>query len=164
MSLGAIFSGFNGPGHATVPMTVLRAPASVPHHPMSDKSGKAKKTRKSAKAQPSVLGSLPSTRPDRLGRRGPAATPKRTPAKRAAAPRPKPAKVTKAAKPKAAAAPKPAPPPPSPPPPRERRPASPPSGPQLVTTAIQAAGEIAQFGLSVGGRALRRAAGRIPRP
>jgi hypothetical protein len=33
-----------------------------------------------------------------------------------------------------------------------------------VTTAIQAVGEIAQIGATVGGQVLRRAARRIPRP
>jgi hypothetical protein len=44
-----------------------------------------------------------------------------------------------------------------------RRP-GPPSGPQLVTTAIQAVGEIAQIGVTVGGQVLKRAARRLPRP
>jgi hypothetical protein len=33
-----------------------------------------------------------------------------------------------------------------------------------VTTAIQAAGELAQIGLTAGGQALKRAVDRIPRP
>jgi hypothetical protein len=33
-----------------------------------------------------------------------------------------------------------------------------------VTTAVQAAGELAQIGVTVGGQLLRRAAKRIPRP
>src|SRR5215218_1547650 len=36
---------------------------------------------------------------------------------------------------------------------------TPPSGTELVTTAIQAAGELAQIGLAVGGQVLRRAVG-----
>jgi hypothetical protein len=142
---------------------------------MSDKSAKPKKADKSAKAQPSVLGSLPSTRHDRLGRRGSAATATRAAAKRSATARanPKP-KAAANPKPKAAANPKPkpapvrpAPPPPPPPPPppqSERRPSGPPSGSELVTTAIQAVGEIAQIGVTVGGQVLRRAARRFPRP
>jgi hypothetical protein len=39
-----------------------------------------------------------------------------------------------------------------------------PHGAQLVTTAVQAAGELAQIGLSAGGRALKSALGRLPRP
>jgi hypothetical protein len=39
-----------------------------------------------------------------------------------------------------------------------------PRGTELVTTAIQAAGELAQIGLTVGGRALKRAVDRLPRP
>jgi hypothetical protein len=167
MSLGAIFSGFNGPARSAGPMTVLRAVASVPHDSMSDKSAKPKKPRKTAKARPSVLGSLPSTRHDPLGRRGSATTARRTSAKRSATARPKAAATPK---PKAAANPKPkpapvrpAPPPPPPPQSERRRPPGPPSGSELVTTAIQAVGEIAQIGVTVGGQALRRAARRIPR-
>jgi hypothetical protein len=39
-----------------------------------------------------------------------------------------------------------------------------PHGAELVTTAVQAAGELAQIGLAVGGRALKSALGRLPRP
>ena len=42
--------------------------------------------------------------------------------------------------------------------------ASPPSGTELVTTAIQAAGELAQIGLTVGGQVLKRAANRLRKP
>jgi hypothetical protein len=52
-------------------------------------------------------------------------------------------------------------------PPRDaerRPPATPPSGPEFVTTAVQAVGELAQIGLTVGGQVLRRAAKRLPRP
>ena len=40
----------------------------------------------------------------------------------------------------------------------------PPSGTELVTTAIQAAGELAQIGLTVGGQVLKRAVKRLPKP
>ena len=39
-----------------------------------------------------------------------------------------------------------------------------PRGADLVTTAVQAAGELAHIGLSAGGRALKSALGRLPRP
>ena len=39
-----------------------------------------------------------------------------------------------------------------------------PRGTELVTTAVQAAGELAQIGLAAGGRALKSALGRLPRP
>lgn len=39
-----------------------------------------------------------------------------------------------------------------------------PSGADLVTTAVQAAGELAQIGIEVGGRALKAALQRLPRP
>jgi len=134
---------------------------------MAEKSGK-KKTKKAAKADTGVLGHLSATRPTRLGgdrRESTArpATPAAAPAKKTAAAT-KPAK--KATKPKvrtaAGTAPKP--------------PAAPPKGwqtpdqdggkdsPDIVSTAVQAAGEIAQLGVTVGGQLLKRAAGRIPRP
>jgi hypothetical protein len=163
-------------------MTVLRALASVPHELMSDKSGKAKKAKKSSAAQPSVLGSLPATRPDRLSRRGgatatkpaPARTARTTTAAKPAAPKrakPKATRSTAASRAataeKAAAAQRrsarPAPPPP-PPQDEPRRVSGPPKGPELVTTAFQAAGEIAHIGITVGGQVLKRAARRIPRP
>jgi hypothetical protein len=39
-----------------------------------------------------------------------------------------------------------------------------PHGAELVSTAVQAAGELAQIGLAAGGRALKSALGRLPRP
>jgi hypothetical protein len=141
----------------------------------------------------SVLGSLPATRATRIGgargaskaRAKPktAAKPKATAAakpKTAAKPR---AVAGPKATPKAAATPKPAPttatkprpiragaPPlaestkrPRPAEPPERG-SSPPSGTELVTTAIQAAGELAQIGLAVGGQVLKRAVGKLPKP
>jgi hypothetical protein len=151
---------------------------------MAEKSAK-KKPKKASKASSdaSVLGALPSTRPTRIGgdRRGASAraraasTTTAAAANQAAAAKPKPA----AAKPKAApkSAPKAAPkakakhvrqPP---------RTGAPPAGWQLpddgdgrrdggpvevVTTAVQAAGELAQIGFTVGGQLLRRAANRLP--
>jgi hypothetical protein len=41
---------------------------------------------------------------------------------------------------------------------------APPRGTELVTTTIQAMGELAQIGFTVGGRALKRAVDRIPKP
>jgi hypothetical protein len=126
--------------------------------------------------QESVLGSLPSTRPERLGRaRRDTAVPTAQPrGSRAAKPAPRRAKARapKTAK-KAVAAdqkpiavtagcpplerPKTAPPPPP-------RPIGAPSGTELVTTAIQATGELARIGLTVGGQVLKRAVDRLPRP
>jgi hypothetical protein len=45
-----------------------------------------------------------------------------------------------------------------------RRPAQAPEGIELVGTAVQAAGELAQLGLTLGTKALRGAVARIPRP
>jgi hypothetical protein len=39
-----------------------------------------------------------------------------------------------------------------------------PSGVELVATAIQAAGEVAQIGLAIGGRIVKRAVDRLPKP
>jgi hypothetical protein len=173
----------------------------VPQHAMTEKSAK-KKTKKGAKAgsDPSVMGSLRSTRPTRLGgerraaprsraagagasvgakaaragakpagasasvsaKSAPAgakgAGPKTAAGPKAAA-KPKVAPMSKVVPPPKAAA-KPAPPPP--PPPRERD--GRPSGSEIVTTAVQAAGELAQIGVAVGRQLLKRAANRLPRP
>jgi hypothetical protein len=111
-----------------------------------------------------VMSSLPSRRPQRRSsRRGAggkttAARPKTT----AARPKQRAAKATsKSRKPAGvrpsaatnAASSKP-----------EQRPAQPPEGIELVGTAIQAAGELAQLGLTLGTKALRGAVRRIPRP
>ena len=142
---------------------------------MSDKD-KGKPTK-------SVMGNLPSTRPQRMARRRDGdpvsraaakptrATPKAvgkpaTPAK----PKPK-AKATQAAEPKAAPKPRAvrsgspslAAKKKSKSPRREPAP-SPPSGTELVTTAVQATGELAKIGLTLGGQALKRAASRLPKP
>ena len=39
-----------------------------------------------------------------------------------------------------------------------------PTGTELVTTTIRAAGELAQIGFTVGGQVLKRTIDRIPRP
>ena len=120
----------------------------------------------------SVLGSLPATRPTRFGRerRESGGTATKTVAK----PRAKKAAPKAAAKPASARKPRPvragapalresterartAEPPPEPT-------TTPPSGTELVTTAIQAAGELAQIGLAVGGQVLRRAVDKLPKP
>jgi hypothetical protein len=127
----------------------------------------------------SVLGSLPATRSTRFGgeRR------KSANGKSATATTAKP-KPRAAAKPKPKAKPAPAPRPAHGPRPvragspslaesteraRSAEPApesttSPPSGTELVTTAIQAAGELAQIGLAVGGQVLKRAVDKLPKP
>jgi hypothetical protein len=118
---------------------------------------------------PSVLGSLPSTRPERLGRPR-AAGAKAAPAKPASASRATAASRRPAA-PKRQRARGPAavtagcPPLERPqvnePPPE---PIGPPKGTEIVTTAIQATGELARIGLTVGGQVLKRAVDRLPRP
>ena len=112
-----------------------------------------------------VLSNLPRTRPQRRSakRDAPARTAKGT------APAPK---AKAAAKPRAAAAAKPKPkpkpvahdlPPSGFQQPRENAERPAPSGAELVGTAIQAAGELAQIGAAVGRQALRSALGRLGR-
>jgi hypothetical protein len=144
---------------------------------MADKASKRK-------AKPrSVLGALPSSRPDRIGTprttaratttgtRGatvsasastrsskPAAKRKRAPAKRAAAngsAQHGPAAVRPGSPPLETHRAASAPPP---------KPIGAPKGTELVTTSIRAAGELAQIGFMVGGQVLKRAVDRIPRP
>jgi hypothetical protein len=106
-----------------------------------------------------VLSSLPRTRPERRSakRGAPAAAGSEPPAKAKAKPR---------AKPKATAS-KAAPPRPVPPAgyavPDQASPVNA-GGAELVGTAIQALGELANLGVSLGGRALRDALGRLPKP
>jgi hypothetical protein len=138
---------------------------------MAEKSAK-KKPKKAADA--SVLGNLPATRPSRIGgeRRGAAAPRKRTtatatgtatkPKAKATAAR-KPTSAPKAADAKAAKLRKPDPAPPAGwQTPGEGGGGN--GGTDVVSTAVQAAGELAQLGVTIGGQLLRRAAGRIPRP
>jgi hypothetical protein len=142
-------------------------------------------------ASKSVMGNLPSTRPARIGGRrqaddGEAAAAKPKPKAKAAPAKPK---ATAAKAKPAAAKPKPKPKPAatssskpravrsgspalkaakdkksSTTPPRKPQPATPPKGTELVTTAVQAAGELAQIGLTLGGQAVKRAVRRLPKP
>jgi hypothetical protein len=123
-----------------------------------------------------VMSSLPRARPQRPSRRreGGAATRGRRaakpraagaraaakPAAKAAAKTPraasrgsKPAGVRPSAATRAATKPR-----------APKRPPSPPRGTDIVGTAVQAAGELAELGLTLGARALRDAVRRIPRP
>jgi hypothetical protein len=121
----------------------------------------------------SVLGSLPATRPTRFGRErreggGTATKTAAKPRAKKAVPKAKPKPAARQSKPRPVRAGAPAlresteraraadPPP--------ERTTTPPSGTELVTTAIQAAGELAQIGLAVGGQVLRRAVDKLPKP
>ena len=153
---------------------------------MSDKD-KAKPTK-------SVMGNLPSTRPTRMARRrdgepvsGNGETEAKPRPKAAAKTARKPTRATPKAvgkpaakatpKAKAAAGTKAASKPravrsgsPSldaakkPRTPRRAPAAQPPKGAELVTTAVQATGELAKIGLTLGSQALKRAARRLPKP
>jgi hypothetical protein len=130
---------------------------------MADDRGKSKGT--SRRRQESVLGSLSATRPERIGRtrrevKATAAKPRdarpAAPRAKAAAPkRSKPVAVTAGCPPLERPKRSEAPPP---------RPIGAPSGAQLVTTAIQATGELTRIGFTVGRQALKRAVDRLPRP
>jgi hypothetical protein len=115
-----------------------------------------------------VLKSLPARRPQRRSaRRGGAKAAARTPAPRtkaaAGAKKPAPrAKKPAAGRRPAGVSPSAATSAASSTP--GERPAQAPEGIELVGTAIQAAGELAQFGLTLGTKALRGAVARIPRP
>jgi len=100
-----------------------------------------------------VLSSLPRTRPERRSAKRDA--PKVVQAK--AKPKPKPG-----AKPRAKAAPPRHVPPSGYAVPKTGSPVNA-GGTELVGTAIQALGELANLGVSLGGRALREALGRLPK-
>ena len=130
---------------------------------MAEKSAK-KKPKKAADA--SVMGNLPATRPARIGgeRRGAAAPRKRT---TATATKPtatrKPTSAPKEAEAKAAKLRKPDPAPPA----GWQTPGEDGGGhsaTDVVSTAVHAAGELAQLGVTISGQLIKRAAGRIPRP
>jgi hypothetical protein len=188
-----------------------------------------KRKPKEKREKPSVLGNLPATRPQRLGRprtdtpvvseeptpapartkreiprpkpaAGPAkvqasaaaSTSKPTPVKRAAAkPQPSPASAAESKPAPAKAKParrrraathetsrigpprrptavrpgaRPLEPQPRVGDPPPARTVQAPRGTELVTTTIQAVGELAQLGLTMSGRALKRAVDRLPRP
>jgi hypothetical protein len=97
-----------------------------------------------------VLGTLPASRPERIGR--PRAPVK--PAPRPAAKR-RPVAVTPGCPPLRVSRATDAPPP---------VPLGAPKGTELVSTSIRAAGELAQIGFVVGGRLLKRTMNRIPHP
>jgi len=130
----------------------------------------------SDKDDKSVLGNLPSTRPARIGRRREGAS-ARASAPAAAAMKPKPKATAAKAKPAAAkpkAAPKSKPRPvrsvspslerPKRTAPQPKRPSTPPKGAELITTTVQAVGELAQIGVTLGGQVAKRALKRLPKP
>jgi hypothetical protein len=109
-----------------------------------------------------VLASLPNARPHRRSaKRGPA--PEGSAAKKKPRAKPKAKSGAAARKAKRRATPKASPIPPA-------GYATPkadddgPSGADLVATAVQAAGELAHIGIAAGGRALKSALQRLPRP
>jgi hypothetical protein len=105
---------------------------------------------------PEVLRSLPRARPHRRSQKRPARPADAAPAAArpgvADADAEKPARLRQPAQPAG-----------TPPGPRTRRPA-PSSGSDVLGTAVQAAAELAEMGLTVGARAIRGAVARLPRP
>ncbi len=118
---------------------------------MPEKAPKAKA--KPRASERNVLGTLPATRPDRMGApRGRAkAAPKRAATRAHDGPQ-----AVRPGSPPLRTRPADSPPPP--------KPLGAPTGTELVTTAIRATGELAQIGLTVGGHAVKRVLGRLPRP
>jgi hypothetical protein len=117
---------------------------------------------------PEILGSLPNTRPHRRSSKRPSAR-ATAGSQQAANPRPRPTsrptakRSAPARKRRTESIRQPNQPVGNPPAPRARRPV-PVSGTELVGTIVQAAGELAEIGLSVGARTLRNAVARLPRP
>jgi hypothetical protein len=127
-----------------------------------------------------VLGALPRRRPQRRSAKRaapakaadgngakPTATKAASRARKPAAAKPAPAAKTPQAPPRASARPQRLPQPAQPagvPPTSQGRPADEPTGRHLLGTAAQAAAELAEIGLSVSARALRRVVDRLPRP
>ena len=112
-----------------------------------------------------VLSSLPRTRPERRSaKRGARAGATDTPAKaKAAKPRPKAKAKPRAARSKPRAVPPRQVPPAGYAVPKNASPVGAGST-ELVGTAIQALGELANLGVSLGNRALREALDRLPKP
>ena len=125
----------------------------------SAKRGSAGATAKAAAPAPAKA-KAPTAKPKTA--KATAAKPKSKSKPRAAAKPTAAAKARPAAKPRAAAAPSQIPPA-GYATPRPDGDAGP-RGADLVTTAVQAAGELAQIGFAAGGRALKSALERLPRP
>lgn len=154
---------------------------------MAEKRSK-RKSKTGTKNEPGVLASLPATRPARMSARARAGDTEKaaaeTRAKTKAASAKPAAKPRKAAATKAKAEPEPARVPvakPARPRPvrsasknlaepakkaADKRPAEDrsASGTELVATVVQAAGELAQVGLTVGGQLIKRAVEKLPKP
>jgi hypothetical protein len=95
-----------------------------------------------------VIGSLPHSRPHRRSPKRPARASEPGPAETITSVRSEPVAGRPPARSKRSAKPVP----------------EPQTEPDLLGTAVQAAAEIAEIGLSVSARALRRAVARLPRP
>jgi hypothetical protein len=144
-------AGGNGNGAPTVeappkPARKVAAKAQSPAKPKAKATSSAAKKTATRAARPTTSGNVRATT---TGTARPATT--RT--ARAATPRrPKPTRLRQPAQPAG-----------TPTTPRNRKPV-PTTGADVVGTAVQAAAELAEIGLSVSARAVRRAVSRLPRP
>jgi hypothetical protein len=123
-------------------------------------NGTAKPKPAAAKAKPRTSAAKAKSKPTRatpkaVGKPTATAGAKRKPATDAAAPKPR---AVRSGSPSLDAAKKSSRKPRRPPAP------TPPKGAELVTTAVQATGELAKIGLTLGGQALKRAVDRLPKP
>ena len=128
--------------------------------PAANGTAKPKPRPAAAKAKPKTTAAKAKAKPTRatpkaVGKPAATAGAKRTPATDAAAPKPR---AVRSGSPSLDAAKKSSRKPRRPPAP------TPPKGAELVTTAVQATGELAKIGLTLGGQALKRAVDRLPKP
>jgi hypothetical protein len=152
-------------------------PRSRPHRRSAKRGGVTATKTKAAQASEAGESAAGAAKPadGPKAARKPAAAkakPKTTTAAEAAAKQPAPNAAPRAAGagagPRAQRLRKP-PPPPSPLPPKAGKTAPPKgesqtSGTELIGTVVQAAGELAQVGLTIGGQVLKRAVSRLPKP
>lgn len=151
-------------------------PRSRPHRRSSKREGVTATKRKAAEAAEASSPATGTAKPadtERAARKPAAKAKAPTTTTAAAARRPKPVAAPAAgaaagSEPRAQRLRKP-PPPPSPLPPTAGKTEPPkrqaqPSGTELVGTVVQAASELAQVGLTIGGQVLKRAVSRLPKP
>ena len=152
----------------TPPDVLGSLPRSRPHR-RSDKRVARPETGETARSQPEPAAAA-ERKPATAAKRKPAAAAERKPAaaakRKPAAAKPKPTAVRRPRRPPLAqpAQPTGAPGGPSRKQASQPRRSPPPSGADLLGTAVQAAAEIAEIGLSVSARAIRTAVSKLPRP
>ncbi len=113
---------------------------------------------------PEVLAALPRTRPHRRSNKRPTRTGETHETRDPIRATPKPPPLRQPAQPAGTPDAPPTRKPPDDPLPPEPSGSRLPSGTELVGTAVQAAAELAEIGISMTARALRRTVSRLPRP